>query len=69
MDSFISWFKPKSSLKTVHRNTAKKSKAKRTIEEEKQKKIDAILDKISKSGYDSLSAKEKTFLFDASKED
>ena len=32
-----------------------------------QKKVDAILDKISKSGYDSLSAEEKAILFDASK--
>ena len=29
---------------------------------EKQKKVDAILDKISKSGYESLSDKEKNFL-------
>lgn len=28
-----------------------------------QKRVDAILDKISKSGYDSLSKEEKTFLF------
>lgn len=30
---------------------------------EKQKKIDAILDKISRSGYESLSKEEKDFLF------
>ena len=29
---------------------------------EKQKRVDAILDKISKSGYESLSDKEKNFL-------
>ena len=69
MDSFMGWFKPKSSLKTVHRNTVRTSKPKPSVKDEKQKKIDAILDKISKSGYDSLSAKEKAFLFDASKED
>ena len=69
LDSFMGWFKPKSSLKTVHRNTAKTSQTNPTVKDEKQKKIDAILDKISKSGYDSLSAKEKAFLFDASKED
>ena len=28
-----------------------------------QKKIDGILDKISKSGYESLSKEEKDFLF------
>jgi len=31
-----------------------------------QKKIDAILDKISKSGYDSLSSEEKKYLFNTS---
>jgi hypothetical protein len=30
---------------------------------EKQKKMDAILDKISKRGYDSLTPEEKQFLF------
>lgn len=39
----------------VRSNTSEKSS--------KQAKIDAILDKISKSGYDSLSEDEKTFLF------
>lgn len=34
----------------------------------KQEQIDAILDKIKRSGYDSLSAKEKEVLFKASKE-
>lgn len=34
--------------------------------QERQQKIDAILDKISQSGYDSLSESEKEFLFKAS---
>lgn len=33
---------------------------------QEQKKVDAILDKIGKSGYDSLTAEEKEFLFKAS---
>ncbi|RFC54760.1 rhomboid family protein [Brumimicrobium aurantiacum] len=33
----------------------------------KQEQVDAILDKISKSGYDSLTKKEKQILFDQSK--
>lgn len=37
-------------------------------EDDKQKKIDAILDKISKNGYDSLSKEEKDFLFNAGKD-
>jgi hypothetical protein len=32
-----------------------------------QQKIDVILDKISKSGYDSLTGEEKAILFDASR--
>lgn len=35
---------------------------------DKQKRIDEILDKISHSGYDSLSKEEKDFLFKSSKE-
>jgi hypothetical protein len=34
----------------------------------KQKRIDLILDKISKSGYESLTKEEKEFLFKAGKE-
>jgi hypothetical protein len=34
---------------------------------DQQARVDAILDKISKSGYDSLSKDEKDFLFKASK--
>jgi len=76
MDSMASLFKPKEKkarMKTVHRTgkTAKKApKAKRSIDRnEKQKRVDAILDKISKSGYESLSKTEKDFLFQAGKED
>jgi hypothetical protein len=35
----------------------------------KQERIDIILDKISRSGYDSLNKEEKDFLFRVSKED
>lgn len=55
----------KSNLKTVY-----KSKTRTNTDEvstTKQRKIDAILDKISKSGYESLSKEEKDFLFSAGK--
>lgn len=67
-----SWFSKtqKSPLKTVHRNK-KKHVAGYTQEEfnsfNKQKRIDVILDKISKSGYDSLTKEEKELLFKAGK--
>ncbi|MBT8324447.1 MAG: rhomboid family intramembrane serine protease [Winogradskyella sp.] len=72
MDAIASWFKPKSKLKTVHRQkrgtSTNGAKTKDFKAYNKQKQIDIILDKISKSGYDSLTAEEKKFLFDAGKE-
>lgn len=71
MDTVVSWFQPKSNLKTVHRKSKKGDFAGKTKDEfnsfNNQKKIDLILDKISKSGYESLTAKEKEFLFKAGK--
>lgn len=55
----------KSHLKTVYKS--KKSNSKTTVEKSKQRKIDDILDKISKSGYESLTQTEKDFLFRAGK--
>ncbi len=72
MDSLVSVFKPKSKLRTVHRKKQKSGYVGKTKKEfeafNKQKKIDMILDKISKSGYDSLTAEEKEFLFKAGKD-
>lgn len=59
----------KSNMRTVHKKRPSNSTAKTSVsKDEKQKKIDAILDKISKSGYDSLSKEEKDFLFNAGKD-
>ena len=60
--------RPKSKMRTIYRDESKRtvrtsSKPKRTPGQEQ---IDAILDKISKSGYDSLSREEKDTLFKAS---
>lgn len=73
MDWFTGLFtgRKKQPFKTVHRNrtTAKKQpKSTAYSKDDKQQKIDAILDKISKSGYDSLSKQEKDFLFKAGKD-
>lgn len=58
----------KSPLKTVHKSKSKAKSATRTQQkDEQQKKVDAILDKISKSGYDSLTKAEKDFLFNSGK--
>ncbi|GGD03057.1 rhomboid family intramembrane serine protease [Hyunsoonleella pacifica] len=71
MDTFIGFFKfkKKSSLKTVHKNKSKVGGYTKADFNEfnNQKKVDVILDKISKSGYDSLTAEEKDYLFRAGK--
>lgn len=55
---------PKSNLKTVYKS---KKRTSTEITKTKQRQIDDILDKISKSGYDSLTKDEKEFLFKAGK--
>jgi membrane associated rhomboid family serine protease len=71
MDMFVSFFKPKkkSPLKTVYKNKTSKRSTKTAVASptEMQRKIDGILDKISKSGYESLTKQEKDFLFKAGK--
>lgn len=61
-DKLKGFFSKRSPLKTVHKtkNTASRKKANTSY---KQQKINAILDKISKSGYETLSQEEKDFLF------
>lgn len=69
--------KPKPGPKVVYRNpranrasgssdTSRKPSA--TASGNHQEQLDAILDKIKRSGYDSLTAEEKAFLFNASKD-
>lgn len=64
----IAVFKPsrKSNMKVKHRKSEDKYEFNGRKNED-QVKVDAILDKISRSGYDSLSKKEKEILFKASK--
>lgn len=64
----LSLFKRQANLKTAYKSKSNKAtKKKVSIQEIDQNKIDYILDKISKSGYESLSQKEKNFLFQAGK--
>lgn len=74
MDWFTNLFKSRKQkpFTKVHRNKTSPTKTANSATSSKtdvQKKIDAILDKISKSGYESLSKAEKDFLFKAGKED
>lgn len=61
------FFNPSRKMKVTYRNTSQN-----TVQilktDDTQEKVDAILDKISKSGYDSLSKQEKDFLFKYSNE-
>jgi len=63
--SIFDLFKKKQKpLKTVHRSkTRTTARTVKNNKSENQQKIDAILDKISKSGYDTLTKEEKEFLF------
>ncbi len=75
-NNFVYWFEgifsknKKQPLKTVYKSTQKskqKSNQKKESKSEQQVKIDSILDKISKSGYDTLTKEEKDYLFKAGK--
>lgn len=72
IDFFVNLFQPKKStpFKKVHVNTKKANattKSKIVVKDKTQQQIDEILDKISQSGYDSLTTEEKEFLFKAGK--
>jgi membrane associated rhomboid family serine protease len=69
LDFFVNLSKPKKKtpFKKVHRNTTKKAVNSFSEKDITQKQINDILDKISKSGYDSLTKEEKELLFKAGK--
>lgn len=70
LTSLLSWaqglFKPKPNMRVSYRRTAPVPPP--VQKGVSQDQIDAILDKIAKSGYDSLNQKEKDILFKASKD-
>lgn len=72
IDFFANLFGPRKStpFKKVHVNPKKptvKRESKIVAKDKTQQQIDEILDKISQSGYDSLTSEEKEFLFKAGK--
>jgi membrane associated rhomboid family serine protease len=72
LDFFTNLFKKNTStpFKKVHKNYRKpveKSTSRIITKDKSQQQIDEILDKISQSGYDSLTQEEKEFLFKAGK--
>ncbi len=69
-DRLIRLFTSNRSPRLRHKSAKASSKTRGIDQEaEKQEKVDKILDKISHSGYESLSAEEKEFLFSASNDD
>ena len=69
LTAFTSFFTKKKNLRTVYKANHKQAPLKKTKNTEvDQKRIDSILDKIGKSGYESLSKEEKDFLFTAGKD-
>jgi membrane associated rhomboid family serine protease len=68
IDKIINIFLRKPKMRTVYkREKSQKIKKKVSDAGEKQKRIDRILDKISISGYESLTQAEKDFLFKVGK--
>jgi membrane associated rhomboid family serine protease len=66
----LSFAKSKTPFKKVYKNNTedlRKDHSKSTSKNITQQQIDDILDKIGKSGYDSLSNEEKQFLFNSAK--
>lgn len=74
MDRIGGWFKPQSKLRPVYRSGKKAASVSRSSSRKNgnraddQKRMDEILDKISRSGYDSLSKEEKDHLFKIGRE-
>jgi membrane associated rhomboid family serine protease len=62
IDFFVTIFKPRKKLKVTHKKTATEYDYNKT-KAENQARINSVLDKISKGGYDSLTKEEKETLF------
>ncbi|MCX6326218.1 MAG: rhomboid family intramembrane serine protease [Bacteroidia bacterium] len=62
IDFFVTIFKPRQKLKVTHKKAATEFEYNKT-KAEHQSRINSILDKISKGGYDSLTKEEKETLF------
>jgi len=71
MNTVVGWFSisKKSKMKTIYKDKTKVGGYTKGEFNQfnNQKKVDVILDKISKSGYESLTAEEKEFLFKVGK--
>ena len=65
-DAIANLFKPKSNIKVSYKSETPKTNSTSRSKTEQQR-VDEILDKIARSGYDSLAKEEKDFLFNYSR--
>jgi hypothetical protein len=66
LEQLFSLFRPRPKIRVTHRKSETDIDY-NTRKADEQKEVDRILDKIAKSGYSSLSSKEKEILFRQSK--
>jgi membrane associated rhomboid family serine protease len=67
MDRIVTIFKPRPKVKVSYNSNGRRSEPSQARDKTEQDKVDEILDKIARSGYDSLTKEEKDFLFHYSK--
>ncbi len=67
MDNIVNWFKPKPKIRKVYSKTSNKYDY-NAQKAQNQQRMNDILDKINRSGYDSLSKDEKDYLFKIGKD-
>ena len=67
LEWFSGWFKPSAKVKVTYRKESPRKDQATKFSKATQDEIDAILDKISDKGYESLSKDEKEKLFNASR--
>ena len=67
VSSLTNLFKRKPKVKVTYKNTEARTGNPNPRSKGEQEKVDEILDKIARSGYDSLSKEERDFLFNYSK--
>ncbi len=66
IDNAVTVFRPRKKLKVAYKRKNTDDYEYNRMKAERQTRINAILDKISKGGYDSLTREEKDFLFSES---
>lgn len=68
LESFFTFIRPRPKMRTAYKAKTRTETQYHEQKASQKVKLDAILDKISESGYDSLSKDEKDFLFQMNKD-